>query len=127
MKKPIILIFAVIVFIAGFSIESYAQRVYQPQRRTIDARQNRQQTRINQGINSGSLNRRETYRLQRQQANIQRAETRYRNSGGRFTYAERRNLQRRLNQSSNAIYRQKHDRQNAPAVPTGEPFPRRRL
>jgi hypothetical protein len=105
-RKTIGLIFAAIVLVAGFSSESFGQR------RSIDSRQTRQQGRIYQGVNSGRLTRAEAYRIQRQQYNIYRTESRYRRSGGRFTYAERRNIQRRLNTSSRSIYRQKHDRQN---------------
>lgn len=112
MKKTIGLVFAAMMFVAGFSIDAFAQRAYQPRPRTIDARQNRQQTRIYQGIRSGKLTRAESYRLQRQQYNTYRAESTYRSSGGRFTEAERRNIQRRLDRSSRSIYRQKHDRQN---------------
>ena len=126
MKKSFSLVFAAIIFVAGFSIESFAQRIYQPKKRSIDSRQYRQQTRINRGINSGRLTRSETYRLQRRQANIHRVESRYRRSGGRFTYAERRNVQRRLNRTNRAIYRQKHDRQNRRVV-SAMPVPRRRL
>lgn len=118
MKKLIGLTFAAIVFVVGLSSESFAQR------RSIDGRQNRQQGRIYQGVNSGRLTRAEAYRLQRQQYNIYRAESNYRRSGGRFTYAERRNIQRRLNTSSRSIYRQKHDRQNRRII-SAMPFPRR--
>lgn len=117
-RKTIGLIFATIVFVAGLSVESFAQS-------GIDTRQRRQQGRIYQGVNSGRLTRAEAYRLQRQQFNIYRAESRYRSSGGRFTYAERRNIQRRLNYSSRSIYRQKHDRQNRRVV-SAMPFPWRR-
>jgi len=114
------------LFVAGLSIDTLAQRVYYPQKRSINTRQTRQQTRIYQGVRSGRLTRRESYRLQRQQYNIYRTENRYRRSGGRFTYAERRNIQRRLNRSNRSIYRQKHDRQNY-RVKSAMPFPRRRL
>ncbi len=120
MKKIIGLIFAAIVLVAGFSIDSLAQRIYPTQRRTVNVRERRQQTRIYNGVGSGRLTRREAYRLERRQVGIRRAEARDRRSGGRFTYAERRNIQRRLNRSNRAIYRQKHDRQNYR-------YPRKRL
>lgn len=125
-KKTIGLVFAVMMFVAVFSNDTFAQRVYPTQRRTINARQNRQQARIYQGIRSGRLTNGEAYNLQRQQYNIYRTESRYRNSGGRFTSAERRNIQNRLNRSNRSIYREKRDRQYY--TTTGaDPFPRRRL
>jgi hypothetical protein len=74
----------------------------------IDQREARQQGRINQGIRSGVLTPRETYRLQRQQANIRAQEARFK-SDGRFSKHERRVVRGRLNRSSQSIYRLKHN------------------
>lgn len=117
MKKTIGLIFAAFLVVAGLSADASAQRQY---RRNINQRESRQQRRIYQGVRSGSLNRREAYRLERQQVNLRRTEARDRRSGGGLSWRERRNLQRRENRSSRSIYRQKHDRQRAT-------YPRRRL
>ena len=117
MKKIIGLIFAALLLVAGLSMDSFAQTRY---RRNINARERRQQQRIYQGVRSGSLTRRETYRLERQQVNLRRTEARYRRSGGGLSWRERRNLQRRENRTSRVIYRQKHDRQHYS-------YPRRRL
>ena len=70
-----------------------------------------QHERIHQGVVSGQLTRREQYRLNTRDARIRRQEHRARLSGGRFTPAERRRVERELNHSSRAIYHQKHDRQ----------------
>lgn len=117
MKKIIGLIFAALLIVAGLSVETNAQ--YR-QRHNINAREARQQRRIYQGVRSGSLNRRETYRLERQQVNLRRTEARYRRSGSGLSWRERQNLQRRENRTSRSIYRQKHDRQHYT-------YPRRRL
>jgi hypothetical protein len=122
MKKTIGLIFAALLLIAGFSVDSLAQRYYG--NRSIDSRQRRQQTRIYSGVRRGSLTRAELYRLQRQQYRIYRTESRYRRSGGGLSWRERYYLQRRLNRSSRNIYRQKRDRQNYRAY---RYYPRRRL
>ena len=80
-------------------------------RRGIEARQRYQAARIERGERSGALTYRESERLERRQARIERQEDRYRASGGRFTPAERARIQRELNRESRQIYRQKHDRQ----------------
>jgi hypothetical protein len=74
----------------------------------IDRREASQQGRINQGIQSGALTPRETYRLERQQANINAQEARFK-SDGNLSNHERHVLNDRLNHSSKAIYRNKHN------------------
>lgn len=74
----------------------------------IDRREAHQQRRINQGIRSRALTPHETYRLQRQQANINAQEARFK-SDGNFSKRERRVLRGRLNRSSQSIYRLKHN------------------
>jgi hypothetical protein len=74
----------------------------------IDRQEARQQGRINQGIRSGALTPGETYRLERQQANIHAQEARFK-SDGNLSKHERRILNGRLNHSSKAIYRNKHN------------------
>lgn len=122
MKKTIGLIFAALLLPTVFSLDTLAQRYYG--NRSIDSRQRRQQQRIYNGVRRGSLNRREAYRLQRQQYRIYRTESRYRRSGGRLTWRERYLLQRRLNRSSRNIYRQNRDRQRYRSY---RYYPRRRL
>lgn len=122
MKKTIGLIFATLAIVTGLSAETLAQRYYG--NGSIDSRQRRQQQRIYNGVRNGSLNRRETYRLQRQQYRIYRAESRYRRSGGGLSWRERYLLQRRLNNASRNIYRQKRDRQRYRSY---RYYPRRRL
>lgn len=112
MKKIIGLAIAAMITAAGFSIEANAQQIYGQRGRSVNARESRQQKRIYRGVRTGRLTRGEAYSLERRQYNIRRAEARYRRSGGTFTAKERRNIQRRLNKTNRAIYRQKHDRQN---------------
>lgn len=76
----------------------------------IDKKQHHQQHRIWQGINSGQLTAKETYRLEKQQASIHKKERRFK-ADGNLTRVERAKLQRSLHQSSKSIYKQKHDRQ----------------
>ena len=80
--------------------------------KSVNSRQSRQTARIRQGVRSGELTRRETGRLAAEQAAIRAQEAFYRRSGGDFTARERARIQRELQQSSQHIYRQKHDRQD---------------
>jgi hypothetical protein len=78
--------------------------------RNINKRQARQQTRIYQGIASGSLTRSEAARLERQEARIDAKEARDRRNG--LSRRERAQLERNLSHESRQIYRQKHDKQH---------------
>lgn len=80
-------------------------------RHGIEARQRHQMARIEQGERSGALTWRESNRLERQGARIERREDRFRASGGQFTPRERARIQRELNRESRRIYREKHDNQ----------------
>lgn len=78
---------------------------------SINARQARLDARIDQGIRSGSLNRREAVRLRTQFRDLARLEARYRSSRPGLTVGERRDLDRRFDALSARIRVQKHDRQ----------------
>ncbi|MES2989481.1 MAG: hypothetical protein V4808_16420 [Pseudomonadota bacterium] len=76
----------------------------------INARQNRIENRINQGIRSGALTRSEATRLRAQFREIARLEARYRASRPGLTVAERRDLDRRFDSLERSIRIQKNDR-----------------
>lgn len=78
----------------------------------IDARQERQQQRIDQGVASGELNKREAGRLERQQDRVQGMEDKAK-ADGVVTKQERRAIQGAQNRTSRNIAREKHDRQKA--------------
>lgn len=78
----------------------------------IDQRQANQERRIDQGIGSGQLNRREANRLEREQSHIDRMENRAK-ADGVVTNKERARIQHRQNQASRHIAREKHDAQGA--------------
>lgn len=73
-----------------------------------DVRQHNQAHRITDRVENGSLTRRETGRLVRQQANIHRAERRF-ESDGRLTDGERARLEVKQDRASRNIYRKKHN------------------
>ena len=75
----------------------------------INARQTRLDQRIDQGVRSGALTRREATQLRTDFRSLSRLETRYRVNG--LSLAERRDLDRRFDALSARIKIQKNDRQ----------------
>lgn len=82
---------------------------------TVNGRGFNQQRRIAQGMRDGQLNRGQFARAEDRQANIDRSvrEDRYAN-GGRLTAQERQNIDRRQNNASRQIYRERHDDSRGP-------------
>ena len=109
MKKQLGMVLAAVVFLIGLSVVTNAQE--NRRSHNINAREARQQLRIDQGIASGQLTYGETRRLEREQERIERTEDRYRDSGGGLSFRERVRLERDLNRASRDIYREKHDRE----------------
>ncbi|MEM6264529.1 MAG: hypothetical protein AAGI38_18595 [Bacteroidota bacterium] len=68
----------------------------------------RQQARIQQGVRTGELNRRETRQLQRQQANIRRTKRRAK-ADGVVTPAERRDIKSKQRRANRTIRRKKNN------------------
>jgi hypothetical protein len=95
----------VAVFVLGASSVSMAGS------RVINRREYREQKRINQGIRSGELTRREARVLEGRLARI-RIDERFAKADGHLSYRERARLNRELNRESRDIYRQKHDSQD---------------
>ena len=93
---------AATVIVLGVSLSAGAAEV--------DRRERRQQERIAEGVQSGELTPRETARLERKEARIDREIKRDRAaSGGTLTPAERRKINRQQNRLSRQIYRDKHN------------------
>ena len=80
----------------------------------IDKRQANQEKRIDQGIASGELTKRETRRLEREQSAINRAEDRAK-ADGVVTAQERHRVHHAQARASRDIRRQKHDAQQRAA------------
>lgn len=100
--KKIIMITA--LFCLGLLTELSAQQATPG----VTGRQVKQQARIQEGKRSGELTRRETRRLQMQQAKIQH-DKRKAKSDGVVTPVERRKLRAEQRRANRTIYRQKHD------------------
>ncbi|MBF0126383.1 MAG: hypothetical protein HQM02_04145 [Magnetococcales bacterium] len=79
----------------------------------VDRRQQHQERRIRQGVESGQLTTREAERLEAGQERIEKREERMK-SDGVLTPAERRKLRQAQDQASRGIQRQKHDSQRTP-------------
>ncbi len=104
---------ATAVFTAGLSGAALAADTNTtggPRTPWIDYREARQQTRIYNGAQDGSLTPREFRRLERGEQRIDRAEARAK-ADGVVTRGERRHLDRMLDRQSAAIYHQRHDKQ----------------
>src|SRR3954466_2950574 len=69
-----------------------------------------QQNRIEQGLQSGSLNTREAARLEREETKVEKDQARAMRDG-KLTAAEKARLAREQNNVSRDIYREKHDAQ----------------
>jgi len=79
---------------------------------SISQRQANLSQRIDQGIRSGALDRREAYQLKSQLRDVVGLEYRYARSGGRIDLRERADLDRRFDAISRKVYNQKHGRQH---------------
>jgi hypothetical protein len=76
----------------------------------VDRREARQQKRIAEGIENGSLNAKEAANLERRETKIHNEIQRDRAAnGGHLTPAERPKINREQNRASRAIYRKKHN------------------
>ena len=93
------------------SLAAFAQ-VSVPATPRVDQREASQQARIDAGVASGQINRREARRLEREQARIRAAE-RHAKADGVVTPQERRHLQPLQQQADANIRAEKHDAQVA--------------
>jgi hypothetical protein len=82
----------------------------QPATPRVDQRQANQERRIEQGVQSGELTKREAARLERGQERVEKMEAKAKEDGT-VTAEERKRLKRAQDRQSGAIYKEKHDRQ----------------
>jgi hypothetical protein len=87
------------------------------QRHSIQARQARQQARINHGVADGQITPGGAAKADRNQAKISNQETRMRNQdGGNLTAADRHRLANEQNRTSQGIYNRNHNSATDPGV-----------
>jgi Tfp pilus assembly protein FimT len=99
--------FVTAALLAGLALPAFAQTTSTPR---IDQRQKEQQQRIDQGVKSGQLNRKEAARLEKGQARIQKMEDKAA-ADGKITAKERAFIEKAQDLESRRIYREKHDKQ----------------
>ncbi len=81
-----------------------------PEGMGVNARQDRQQNRINQGVHSGQLTGRETSNIEHNETTIHNeARSDRAANGGRLTGAEHNQIEHQQNRESRQIYRDKHN------------------
>lgn len=95
--------------LAAASIGAFAQTAATPR---VDQREANQQARIANGAASGELTGKETVRLEKEQAAINKAEAQAK-ADGTVTRRERKRLHRMQNAASHDIHHQKHDAQTS--------------
>jgi hypothetical protein len=101
MKSLKLIAVAVSLLIAGSALAQTNTPV-------VTQRQENQAARINEGVKSGELTKREAGKLRAEQRAI-RAEKRMAKADGKVTAAERAQLRRDQNKASADIYRKKHN------------------
>ncbi len=99
-------LFCVCWMVAGSADLSYAQRDG-----TFRERIEQQQERIEQGIRSGSLTRKEAVKVQKALDEVRRARAKMHDDDGRISHKERERLNRMLDKVEHMITREKHDSQ----------------
>lgn len=105
MKRTLIALAAAATALTALPTAASAQRWM-----NINERQQRLDRRIDQGVRSGELTRREAYRLRARFTELSRLENRYRRNG--LSNWERADLNRRFDAFSRDIRWQKHDGQD---------------
>ncbi len=105
------LILWVAVFCACWMVAGSADLSYGQRHGSIRERIEQQQERIEQGIRSGSLTRREAAKVQKELDEVRRARARMHDDDGRISHKERERLNHRLDKVERMISREKHDSQ----------------
>jgi hypothetical protein len=95
--------------VASLALPAIAQTTSTPR---IDARQDKQERRIEQGEKSGALNKKEAARLEKGQARVQKMENKA-VADGKVTGKERARIEKAQDRESARIAREKHDKQTA--------------
>lgn len=105
--------FKIALATGALAIATFSAIAQTPATPGIDRREAGKQARIAQGAASGQLTPRETNRLEKEQAKIDRTEARAK-ADGKVTKRERRRLHRMQHTAGRNIRAQKHDAQVAP-------------
>lgn len=104
---------AVAILAAALAAPAFAQDTPR-----IDKRQANQERRIDQGVASGELNKREAARLEHGQARVDKLENKAK-ADGVVTKKEKAAIHHAQDKQSKRIAKQKHDKQKAPVATGG--------
>ena len=109
MRKVFKIVFAALVLIAGLNVAASAQRNGGRGGRNsgIDARERRQQQRIDKGVANGSLTPKEAAALEKKEAKVKQLEAKLRENG--LTPKERKRLEKDLDKLNREIYKLEHN------------------
>ena len=118
MKKIVAMLMAALLLtgtaaVAG-TTKGATKRTQPTTKKRFEARQQKQERRINKGVQTGALTQKEATRLQRQEQRLDTRADKMAASGGKMTVGERRALERQQDAMSRRIYKQKHDKQTQP-------------
>ena len=109
--------FVVIAMVAASSLLAASGQTTQTERHSIQARQARQQARINHGVADGQITPGGARQADRTQQRIANQQTRMRNAdGGNLTPADRHQLAREQNRASQGVYNRNHNAYTDPGV-----------
>ena len=113
-KRKIVIgsgIAAAAVIVAAFALPglSIAQTASTPR---VDQRQENQEKRIQQGVQSGELTKKETKHLEKGQAKVQKQENKAM-ADGKMSAKERAKIEKAQDRENKRIFREKHDKQTA--------------
>ena len=98
-------------FMTGAFVTLTATQPFVARAQVVKERQGNQQDRIDQGVKSGELTKKETMKLEAEQAKIQKNKRRYKKSGGTVTPKEKADIMSDQDKASKHIYKEKHDAQ----------------
>lgn len=114
MKKMVTFAMASLLFAAATNVSLAQDPPAERKEPLRKERQERQQKRINQGVKSGELTKKEAIRAERRQGAIADDIREARKSGGVVTAKEKAKIQHEQNKASKQIYKEKHDAQKRP-------------
>jgi len=104
--KLVTTVFASLVLIAGFSIAASAQRNGGG---NINARERRQERRIRNGVNNGSLTPKEAAELQKKEEKVRELKQKLQENG--LTPKERKRIEKQLDKLNKEIWKLEHNNQ----------------
>jgi hypothetical protein len=109
MKLKSLMVAALVVAFPAMALAQSPDTTSTPR---IDKRQANQEKRIEKGVQSGQLNKKEAARLEKGQARVRKAEDKAL-ADGKMTKKERAHIEHMQDKQSKKIYREKHDKQTA--------------